>query len=112
MKAVLLIDFGSTYTKLTAADIDNEVILGTAKAFTTISTDINEGLENALKDLEKQIGRINYTARYACSSAAGGLRMAAVGLVPDLTAEAAKRAALSAGAKVLKVYSYDLTVKP
>lgn len=110
MKAVLLIDFGSTYTKLTAADIDNEVILGTAKAFTTISTDINEGLENALKDLEKQIGRINYTARYACSSAAGGLRMAAVGLVPDLTAEAAKRAALSAGAKVLKVYSYDLSL--
>jgi len=110
MKAVLLIDFGSTYTKLTAADIDNEVILGTAKAFTTISTDINEGLENALKDLEKQIGKIHYTARYACSSAAGGLRMAAVGLVPDLTAEAAKRAALSAGAKVLKVYSYELSL--
>ena len=34
----------------------------------------------------------------------------AVGLVPDLTAEAAKRAALSAGAKVLKVYSYELSL--
>lgn len=45
---------------------------------------------------------------FACSSAAGGLRMIAIGLVPDLTAEAAKRAALSAGAKVMKVFSYEL----
>ena len=36
MKAVLLIDFGSTYTKLTAVDLDSETILGTAQSFTTI----------------------------------------------------------------------------
>lgn len=35
--------------------------------------------------------------------------MVAIGLVPDLTAEAAKRAALGAGARVLKTYSYELT---
>ena len=35
--------------------------------------------------------------------------MVAIGLVPDLTAEAAKRAALGAGARVIKVYSYELT---
>ena len=35
--------------------------------------------------------------------------MVAIGLVPELTAEAAKRAALGAGARVLKVYSYELT---
>ena len=48
MKAVLLIDFGSTYTKVTAVDLDSESLIGTASAYTTVQTDINEGLENAL----------------------------------------------------------------
>ncbi|MGE4283851.1 MAG: methylaspartate mutase accessory protein GlmL [Clostridia bacterium] len=108
MQAILLIDFGSTYTKVTAVDIDSESILGTAKAFTTVQTDINEGLEKAINTLWAQTGRLEFVSRFACSSAAGGLKIIAIGLVPDLTAEAAKRAALSAGAKVLKVYSYEL----
>ncbi|MBZ4646094.1 MAG: mutL [Clostridia bacterium] len=111
MQAVLLIDFGSTYTKVTAVDLNSESILGTAKAFTTVTTDINEGLKNAVEVLHSQIGGTDYTAKFACSSAAGGLKMVAVGLVPDLTAEAAKRAALSAGARVMKVYSYELSTK-
>lgn len=109
MQAVLLIDFGSTYTKVTAVDLESELVLGTAKSFTTVAADINEGLENALNILKERTGNIDYMAKYACSSAAGGLKMIAVGLVPDLTAEAAKRAALSAGAKVMKVYSYELS---
>ena len=48
MKAVLLIDFGSTYTKITAVDVDEEKILGTAQSYTTIETDIINGLNNAL----------------------------------------------------------------
>lgn len=108
MNVVLLIDFGSTYTKVTAIDFDEEYIIGTARAFTTIETDINEGLHNAIKKLEHKYGEMNITKMFACSSAAGGLRMVAIGLVPDLTAEAAKRAALSAGAKVMKVFSYEL----
>lgn len=35
--------------------------------------------------------------------------MVACGLVPELTAEAAKQASLGAGAKIMKVYSYQLT---
>ena len=54
MNAILLIDFGSTYTKLTAVDIDAEQILGTASAYTTVETDINEGLANALAQLQQQ----------------------------------------------------------
>ncbi|WHH61293.1 methylaspartate mutase accessory protein GlmL [Petroclostridium sp. X23] len=108
MQPVLLIDFGSTYTKVTAVDISNESILGTARAFTTVETDISEGLQNAEAALKDKIGQVEFETRLACSSAAGGLKMVAVGLVPDLTAEAAKRAALSAGAKVLKVYSYEV----
>ena len=109
MKAVLLIDFGSTYTKVTAADLEEQRLIATAASYTTVQTDINDGLENALKLLEEKTGKIEYEARYACSSAAGGLRMIACGLVPELTAEAAKQASLGAGAKIMKVYSYQLT---
>ena len=109
MKPVLLIDFGSTYTKLTAVDLEDEKILGTASSYTTIETDINDGLNHALTLLHRQTGPLTYTATYACSSAAGGLRMITSGLVPELTGEAAKMASLGAGAKVAGVYAFQLT---
>lgn len=109
--AYLLIDFGSTYTKLTAVDIENEVILGTAKDRTTVETHIMEGYDRALAKLNESLQglEINYLKKLACSSAAGGLKMVAIGLVPELTAEAAKRAALGAGARVLKVLDHEIT---
>jgi uncharacterized protein (TIGR01319 family) len=111
LNAYLLIDFGSTYTKLTAVDIDSEEVLATAKDVTTIESDImigfNKANDNLMKLLEGK--EVNFIKRLACSSAGGGLKMVAIGLVPELTAEAAKRAALGAGARVLKVYSYELT---
>ncbi len=106
---VLLIDFGSTYTKITAVDLCEERLLGTAQSDTTVQTDIGEGLSRALASLERQTGKLDFSARYACSSAAGGLNMCACGLVPALTGKAAKLAALGAGAKVKKCYSYQLT---
>lgn len=109
MEAIMLIDFGSTYTKVTGVDLEREEILGTSKSFTTVETDICLGLEKAIHQLEEQTGALEWKFKYACSSAAGGLRMIAVGLVNDLTSKAAKEAALSAGAKVLKVYSMELT---
>lgn len=109
MKPVLLIDFGSTYTKVTAVDLDNEQLLGTASSYTTVQTDINEGLNDAIKLLEEKTGKLDFAERFACSSAAGGLRMITSGLVPELTAEAAKVASLGAGAKIIKVFSFQLT---
>lgn len=109
MSKVLLIDFGSTYTKLTAVDTETEEILGTAAAYTTVETDINDGLNEGLARLGKVTGKIDYNFCYACSSAAGGLRMVSSGLVPELTVEAAKLASLGAGAKVVGVYSFELT---
>lgn len=115
MKAYLLIDFGSTYTKLTAVDIENEEILATDKDITTVESDIMIGFNKAFDKLNKKIEdkkvEVQFVKKLACSSAAGGLKMIAIGLVPELTAEAAKRAALGAGARVLKTYSYDLTSK-
>ena len=109
MKAVLLIDFGSTYTKVTAVDVEAEQILGTAAAYTTVQTDINDGLQAALAQLEEKTGKLDFSECYACSSAAGGLRMVTSGLVPELTGEAARLASLGAGAKVIGVYAFQLT---
>ncbi len=109
MKPILLIDFGSTYTKLTAVDVEGESVLGTAASFTTIETDIGDGLAKALAQLEAKTGPITYEETYACSSAAGGLRMITSGLVPELTGEAAKLASLGAGAKVVGIYAFQLT---
>ena len=111
MEIALLIDFGSTFTKVTAVDLAAETVLATARAFSTVETDITEGLTTAVTLLEQRVGleAPHYQHKIACSSAAGGLKMVAVGLVPELTAEAAKRAALGAGARVMGVYAHELT---
>jgi len=109
LQAVLLIDFGSTYTKVTIVDLDREEIVGTARAGTTIETNIMDGLKAALAQIPEPDGGWKFVRKLACSSAAGGLKMIASGLVKELTAEAARRAALGAGARVLEVFSYELT---
>lgn len=105
----LTVDIGSTYTKVTAIDSVEQRVVGTAAAFTTIETDVMEGLNNALRKLEAAIGEFNYDELLCCSSAAGGLKMVALGLVPELTAKAARMAASSAGAKVVKTYAFEIS---
>ncbi|WP_378953986.1 methylaspartate mutase accessory protein GlmL [Pelosinus sp. sgz500959] len=109
MNNVLLIDFGSTYTKITAVDVETEVVLGTAHGITTVETDIMDGLNQALSELFATTGKLEFTKVLGCSSAAGGLKMVAIGLVLELTVEAAKRAALGAGAKIMGVYGNELS---
>ena len=108
---ILTVDFGSTYTKLTAINATDAVILGTASAFTTIDSDIIYGFNTALRTLENRIGAFSYDRLLCCSSAGGGLKMVALGLVPELTAKAARLAASSAGAKVIKTYSFEISHK-
>ncbi len=110
MNIYLMIDFGSTYTKLTAVDIEKGILLGTSQFFTTVQTDIREGYHQALNRLYKIIDpEIKFSKTIACSSAAGGLKMAAIGLVEELTVEAAKRVCLGAGGKVDLVLSHHVT---
>jgi uncharacterized protein (TIGR01319 family) len=111
-RTALLIDFGSTYTKLRAVDIDARRLLGTGQGPSTVTTDIMRGLHAALADLHARLGGLpRFQYRLASSSAAGGLRMVTVGLVRELTAEAARRAALGAGAKLVGTFAYRLTAK-
>jgi len=111
MKYYLLVDFGSTFTKLTAVDLENEEILMTTKAITTVESNISIGYELALEEMYRKLGtRLSFDRVVACSSAAGGLKMAAIGLVEELTTEAAKRVCLGAGAKVELVLSHHINL--
>jgi uncharacterized protein (TIGR01319 family) len=107
----ILIDFGSTYTKVVAIDLLETEILAAARVPSTVDTDITLGLQEALKIIGQKtnITSIEKKEALACSSAAGGLRMVCSGFVPELTSKAANLAALGAGAKVIKNFSYKLT---
>ncbi len=105
----LLSDVGSTYTKVLAIDFEQEKVLGFAKSFTTINSDIKDGFNNAVTLLKEKVGNIDFNKTIISSSAKGGLKMVSVGLVPDLTVKASKLAATSAGAKLYKSFSYELT---
>ena len=109
MSIYILTDFGSTYTKMAAVDVKTSNIVGFAKSFTTIEDDVTIGFNNARREIFAQIGNVEIKKNLAASSAAGGLKMISSGLVPDLTAKASRLAAASAGAKVVKTYSYELT---
>ena len=109
----LLIDFGSTFTKVLAVDLAKEEIAGRAQAPSTVQTNVLLGLQEALMKLKingqpADENTLKNARKLACSSAAGGLCIVAVGLVPELTLEAARKAALGAGAKVVGSFAYEL----
>jgi uncharacterized protein (TIGR01319 family) len=110
MSAALLIDFGSTYTKLRAVDLEGRRLLGSGQGPSTVDSDVGIGMMAALADLKRRCGALpRFRYRLASSSAAGGLRMVTIGLVRELTAEAARQAALGAGAKLVASFAYRLT---
>ena len=115
----ILIDFGSTFTKVTAVDLTRAQVLGRSQSPSTVATDVRDGLLRALTLLHEQheifdqrpkdLSILSGTTVLASSSAAGGLRIAVVGNVPGLTVEAANQAALGAGAKIVGSTAFKLT---
>jgi uncharacterized protein (TIGR01319 family) len=110
MKSNLLVyDVGSTYTKATAFFLEGDDLsfVGRAQAPTSL-THVQGGLDAACAALEKRGVRFTSdVSRYSTCSAAGGLRMVAVGFMPRVTGKAAKEVAMNAGARVLEVLSRD-----
>lgn len=114
----LLIDFGSTFTKVVAIDLARAEVIGRSQAPSTVLTDVRQGLLRALCELHARCAFFYAPPRdlsvlegmqvLASSSAAGGLRIAVVGNVPGLTVEAAHQSALGAGAKVVGSTSFKL----
>ena len=103
----LLVDVGSTYTKLHLVDTSKNVILAGASSYTTVETDVREGFNKAYKKL-REISDVKYDKILGCSSASGGLKVIAIGFSKSLTTDAARLASLSSGARILDVYSYEL----
>ena len=99
----LVAEIGSTTTVVNAFNLFDEVkFLGRGMHQTTVDTDVNIGLENAILDLKKQlnVNELTYKELFASSSAAGGLKITVHGLVYEMTAKAAKEAALNAGGNI------------
>jgi uncharacterized protein (TIGR01319 family) len=103
----LAVDFGSTYTKLRAIELTDGRLLATAQAPTTVNDGLLVGLHRGLADLA--VAEASIDVCFGCSSAAGGLRIVAVGLVRALTAEAARLASLGAGGKIIRTYAGQLS---
>ena len=99
MSAVLLVDFGSTFTKGALVDTASARLLGTAATPTTLGTDLLDGHDV----LRERLRVPPATPTVACSSAGGGLRLAVVGYERQVTAEAGRRVGLTAGARVVHV---------
>lgn len=100
---VLVAEIGSTTTVVNGFSHmeSNPKFIGQGQAATTVlNGDVTVGLKQAIESLKRNIGaeNIEYKRFLATSSAAGGLKMTVHGLVYDMTAKAAKEAALGAGA--------------
>lgn len=100
---VLVAEIGSTTTVVNAfkdLDTENPVFWAQGQAPTSVyDGDVRIGLQGAIDDLctKMNIDGLEYDDMLATSSAAGGLKMTVHGLVYDMTAKAAKEAALGAG---------------
>ena len=108
---VLVAEIGSTTTVVNAfkdLDTENPVFWAQGQAPTSVlDGDVRIGLQGAIDDLcrKMNIDSLEYDEMLATSSAAGGLKMTVHGLVYDMTAKAAKEAALGAGGII-----HDITV--
>lgn len=103
---VLVAEIGSTTTVVNAFNLKEAKFLGQGQGPTTVlDGDVTIGLNIAIEELKKNLGSntIEYDDFLATSSAAGGLRMTVHGLVFDMTARAAREAALGAGAIIKMV---------
>jgi uncharacterized protein (TIGR01319 family) len=116
---VLVVDFGSTFTKIGIFDTKEETF--SLKYVPTTTDDIRNGLANGLgvlaeckkrgdwKPLKDKMNE--FAVRLPCSSAKGGLKVVTVSLVREESGFASELAALTAGAKLVGTYDGKLTLE-
>lgn len=106
MGYTICFDFGSTYTKMAALDLENAETAVTSRVPSTVKTDAVQGLKANLEIAAKYIGEeaVRSAHMLASSSAAGGLRMVVVGLTEKYSLLAGMNTALGAGARVIRSY--------
>ena len=116
-KKVLVVDFGSTFSKIGTFDTATEEF--SMRYVPTIVEDLRVSLADGLgiekecerrgdwQPLEREMTR--FDIKLPCSSAKGGLKMVTVSMVKEESGFAADLAALTAGAKLLNSYEGRLT---
>lgn len=123
MRSILATDCGSTTTKAILIEHDGHEfrLKARGESPTTVEApveDVTVGVRNAITEVQELIGRPllsdgeiikpmssagGVDAYISTSSAGGGLQMMVAGVVRNMTAESAERAALGAGAIVMDV---------
>ncbi len=111
MRYAVAIDFGSTFTKLVIIDLAEKTVIHSDKVPSTVGSDAAIGMNECFAIAKAKIGEAEFekAMKLASSSAAGGLRMAVIGLTKSLSLMAGEAAALGAGAKVVANYMGNLT---
>jgi uncharacterized protein (TIGR01319 family) len=106
----IVAEIGSTTTVVSAFMFAPARFLGRGMSETTVDTDVTIGLKRAIQDLETKlaVSKLTYKNMFASSSAAGGLKITVHGLVYEMTARAAKEAALNAGANIHLITANEL----
>lgn len=124
LKSILATDCGSTTTKAILIEKrgDEYMLIARGEAPTTVEApveNVTKGVLNAIAELEEITGRkllqnnqiikpqkddnMGVDIYISTSSAGGGLQMMVAGVVRNMTAESAERAALGAGAIVMDI---------
>lgn len=133
INSIIATDCGSTTTKAILIEKVDGVyrLIVRGEAPTTVEApfeDVTAGVRNAVRELEELRGKrflddngvitpsrdanTGVDIYLSTSSAGGGLQMMVAGVVKNMTAESAQRAALGAGAIVMDVISIDDGRKP
>lgn len=111
MKYSVLVDFGSTYTKVVCVDMGEGRVVHTDKFPSTVHTDASVCLGHCFDSVREKIGdkALKEALKLSSSSAAGGLRMTVIGLSETLSYTAGKNCAYGAGGKIINNYFGSLT---
>lgn len=114
-KLLLSVDIGSTYTKGGLFALEGEELRLVAREVRATTVDdlarVFSQVREALLTGRAGVPAASEVPVYWSSSARGGLKIAAVGLTPDLTLSVARMAATSAGGKVVRAFSYELSAE-
>ncbi|SCG81999.1 glutamate mutase, MutL [Proteiniborus sp. DW1] len=102
----LIIDIGSTYTKQRLFK-DFELV-ATVQSPTTVEN-VYKGIKAGQDIIKTTLSESKIESEHvlASSSAAGGLRMVAMGYMTRVTAKAAKEVAMNSGSKILEIVSNE-----
>lgn len=107
----ILVDFGSTFTKAAVICAKDARVVYTTKCPSSVKRDASIAMKQCFTEIEEELGaRVLESADYqASSSAAGGLRMAVIGLTDRLSLAAGKNVAFGAGAKITNIVTGKVT---